>query len=113
MWIHYLLGRIFELQTDHVSLKYLFDQPSLNAGQARWLEFLSEFDFEVNHVKEKENKVVDALSRKFHVATMRLCKTNLRDQFKKVSVEDEKCIQVVGELRQGEPNQKYEGYKLE
>ena len=40
MWRHYLLGRCFELRTDHMSLNYLFDQPSLNARQDRWMEFL-------------------------------------------------------------------------
>ena len=39
MWRHYLMGRIFELRIDHCGLKYLFDQPTLNARQARWMEF--------------------------------------------------------------------------
>ena len=60
------MGRIFELRTDHCGLKYLFDQPTLNARQARWLEFLCELDFEIKHIKGKENKVADALSRKVH-----------------------------------------------
>ena len=71
MWRHYLMGRKFELRTNHCGLKYLFDQPTLNARQARWLEFLCLFDFEIKHIKGKENKVVDALSRKvreMHVA---------------------------------------------
>ena len=48
---------------DNKGLKYLLDQPKLNARQARWLAFLSEYDFEIQHIKGKENKVVDALSR--------------------------------------------------
>jgi hypothetical protein len=36
-WRHYLMGRKFELKTDHNGLKYLFDQPTLNARQSRWL----------------------------------------------------------------------------
>ena len=58
------MGRIFELRIDHCSLKYLFDQHTLNARKMRWLEFLCEFDFEIKHIKGKENKVDDALSRK-------------------------------------------------
>ena len=45
MWRHYLMGRRFELRIDHCGLKYLFDQPTLNARKARWLEILCEFDF--------------------------------------------------------------------
>jgi hypothetical protein len=62
MWRHYLLGRRFILMTDHCGLKYLFDQPRLNARQARWMVLISEFDFEIKHIKGKENKVVDACS---------------------------------------------------
>jgi hypothetical protein len=34
----------------------------LNAKKTRWLEFLSEYDFDIKHIKVKENKVVDAIS---------------------------------------------------
>ena len=70
------MGKKFELRTDHCGLKDLFDQPTLNARQARWLEFLCEFDFEIKHIKGKENKVVDALNRKvhqMHVASLSIC----------------------------------------
>jgi hypothetical protein len=40
MWRHYLMGKIFELRTDHSGLKYLFGQPTLNARKIRWLNFL-------------------------------------------------------------------------
>ena len=78
MWGHYLLGRRFEHRIDHMSLKNLFDQPRLNAKQDKWLESLCEFDFEIKHVKGKENKVADALSRKFHVVAKSICKLDLR-----------------------------------
>jgi hypothetical protein len=65
-WRHYLMGRRFELRTDHNVLKYLFDQPTLNARKIRWLEFLCEYDFDIKHIKGKENKVADALSRRVH-----------------------------------------------
>jgi hypothetical protein len=44
----------------------LLDQPTLNARQSRWLEFLCEYDFEIKHIKGKENKVVDALNKRVH-----------------------------------------------
>jgi hypothetical protein len=66
MWRHYLMGKKFELRIDHIGLKYLFEQPTLNSRQTRWLEFLSEYDFDINHIKGKEDKVVDALSIRVH-----------------------------------------------
>lgn len=49
--------------SDHIGLRYLFDQSNLNARQARWLAMISEFDFEIRYMKSKENRVADALSR--------------------------------------------------
>ena len=63
MWRYYLMGRKFLLKTENMSLKYLFDQPDLNARQSQWLSFLSEYHFNLKHIKGKENKVVDALSQ--------------------------------------------------
>ena len=60
------MGRKFLLLADNSRVKYLFNQPDLNTRQERWLAFLSEFDFEVRHIKRKENKVADALSRRVH-----------------------------------------------
>ena len=60
-----------------MSLKYLFDQPTLNVRQDRWLEFPCDFNFEIKHVNGKENKFVDALSKKFHVVSLSGCKSDL------------------------------------
>jgi hypothetical protein len=67
MWRHYLMGNKFELRIDHSGLKYLFEQPTLNARKTRWLEFLSEYDFDIKHIKGKENKFVDALNIRVHI----------------------------------------------
>eukprot|EP00253_Pinus_taeda_P027940 PITA_27940 len=59
MWRHYLIGRKFLLLTDHHSLTNYFSQPTLNARQARWVDFLSCFGFEIKHLKGKENQVAE------------------------------------------------------
>jgi hypothetical protein len=65
-WRHYLMRKIFELMKDHHGVKYLFDHPTLNSRQRRWLEFLYEYDFDINHIKGKESNVVDALNMIVH-----------------------------------------------
>jgi hypothetical protein len=57
------MGGKFELRIDHNRLKYLFGQSTLNSRKRRWSELLSKDDFDINHIKGKENKVVDSLSR--------------------------------------------------
>ena len=69
--------------SDNISLKYIFDQQNLNTRQAIWLSFLSEYDFEIQHIKGKENKVVDALSRNARlnfVAAVSTYKIDLEEQ---------------------------------
>ena len=110
------MGRKFELRTDHCGLKYLFDQPTLNARQARWLGILCEFDFEIKHIKGKENKVVDALSRKvheMHLASLSTCQPDLRKQIINLIAEDEVYMQKKDKLQQQNLEKKYEGYQLE
>ena len=105
------MGRIFDL-----SLKYLFDQPTLNARKARWLEYLCEFDFEIKHIKEKENKVADVLSKKvqeMHVASLSICQSDLRQQIVNHAAGDELYEQVKDKLQQQSLEKRYEGYKLE
>jgi hypothetical protein len=85
MWRHYLLGRKFVLMTEHCGLRCLFDQPKLNVRQARWMALLSDFDFEIKHIKGKENRVVDALSRSMktiHLAVVRTYETDVKERIR-------------------------------
>jgi hypothetical protein len=44
MWMNYLMGKRFELRTDHSGMKHIFEQATLNDRQTRWMEFLSEYN---------------------------------------------------------------------
>ena len=58
-----LQGVQFKWLTDHKGLIYLLNQKNLSGRQARWLEKISTFTFEVVYIAGSENVVADALSR--------------------------------------------------
>ncbi|GLC63225.1 hypothetical protein PLESTF_000013700 [Pleodorina starrii] len=61
-WRCYLEGRHFTLKTDHKPLTFLQGVPTLNRRQARWLEYMSRFDYTWEYLSGSLN-VADALSR--------------------------------------------------
>ena len=44
--------------TDNKGLKYMLDQPNLNARQARWIAFLSEKILKFNILKENKIRLL-------------------------------------------------------
>eukprot|EP00253_Pinus_taeda_P020750 PITA_20750 len=115
MWRHYLLGRKFLLLTDHHSLTSYFNQPTLNARQARWVDFLSGFDFEIKHLKGKENRVADALSRKMHclyeIATSKGWST-FHEEIKQVAEQDPEYQQKKRQVQEVTSHLRQQGYEL-
>lgn len=64
-WRSFLMYRQFVIRTDHHSLIYLNHVTQPNQGRlARWLDFMSQFDFVINYLPGKKNSAADALSRK-------------------------------------------------
>jgi hypothetical protein len=103
-WRHYLMGKRVELRTDHNGLKYLFDQPTLNVRQTRWFEFLSEYFFDIKHIKGKENKVANALRRRvheLHATTISMYQSDLKDRIIEASKSDLQYKKLVAKLQQG------------
>jgi hypothetical protein len=60
-----LQGTQFKWLTDHKGLTYLLNQKNLSGRQARWLEKIISFTFEVVYIAGSENIVADALSRMY------------------------------------------------
>ena len=77
LWKTYLEGQRFTVITDHASLEYIKTQHNLSRRQARWLETLQSFDFEVRYRPGKTNVVADALSRQSHLAAISTLTTQL------------------------------------
>jgi hypothetical protein len=95
------MGRRFRLLTDNGEVKYLFNQPDLNARQARWLSFLRKFDFEVRHIKGNENKVADTLSRRIHglfEMNISRAESDLEERIRTAGIDDENYTKIMEEL---------------
>lgn len=62
----YLYGRKFQILTDHQPIKFLHSKykgKDMSPRHQRWLLKLGEYDFEIEYIKGKENRVADFLSR--------------------------------------------------
>ena len=62
-WRSDLIGVPFLIYTDHKTLENFQHQKDLSRRQARWMEFLSQYDGKIVYVKGQDNSVADALSR--------------------------------------------------
>jgi hypothetical protein len=115
MWRHYLLGRIDVLMIDHSGLRYFFDQRKLNVRQARWMDLLSEFDFEIKHIKGMKNRVVDALSismKVVHLESVSDNELNIRERVKSAQETYVFFKTVTSYLKQEPTGMKYKGYQM-
>ncbi|GKF19977.1 putative reverse transcriptase domain-containing protein, partial [Tanacetum coccineum] len=72
IWRHYLYGTKCNVFIDHKSLQHILNQKELNMRQLRWLEFLSDYDYEIRYHPGKANVVADALSRKERIKLLRV-----------------------------------------
>jgi len=60
----YLLGRKFTIRTDHAALTWLRRTPEPIGQNARWLEQMEEYDFQIVHRPSTQHSNADALSRR-------------------------------------------------
>nr|GEU75719.1 reverse transcriptase domain-containing protein [Tanacetum cinerariifolium] len=72
MWRHYLYGTKCVVFTNHKSLQHILDQKELNMRQCRWLELLSDYDYEIRNHPGKANVVSDALSQNERIKPLRV-----------------------------------------
>lgn len=60
----YLCGVKFFVETDHNPLSFIHQMKNSNARILRWALSLQDYDFEISHIKGRQNQIADALSRK-------------------------------------------------
>lgn len=62
-WRGYLMGQPFTIKTDQEAIKHLLSQKITTLMQQKWLTKLLGFDYTIVYKREKDNVVVDPLSR--------------------------------------------------
>ena len=60
----YILERRFRVRTDHAALWYFYRAPNLIGQQARWLDLLGEYNFQIEYRAGSKHRNADALSRR-------------------------------------------------
>jgi hypothetical protein len=79
------------------------------------MEFLSEYDFDIKHIKGKENKFVDALSRRVHIMHATIFSMHQSDLKRRILdglVTDQHYLQVKENLQKGDVQQKIKEYEI-
>jgi hypothetical protein len=62
-WEDKLVGYRTHAITDHKALEFFKTQSMLSHRQRRWMDYMSQFNFDIMYVKGELNKVADCLSR--------------------------------------------------
>jgi hypothetical protein len=65
LWRPYLLGKLFQIKTDHQNLKYFLEQCISSQKQQKWVTKLFGYDYEIIYKNGKDNVVANVLSRKY------------------------------------------------
>ena len=118
-WRQYLEGNNFDIYTDHYSLQFIKTQSQVTKLQARWLEKLADFDFNLYYKPGRTNIVADALSRKpyLNVIDTNTITYDLKDELKKELKEDTNFKDIYEKLQNNEEikeeeEHRYKHYKL-
>ena len=106
---HFVLGRKFEVLTDHKPLQWLQSHTD-NPRICRWALSVQEFDFKITHISGKSNQVADALSRKV-CTTQRNFHISREDV--KNSQKNDPTIKRIFQAKQahGAPNRELNGFE--
>ena len=83
----YLLRGSFLVNTDHIALKYWQRFKNPEGQMARWLDFMSQFDMEIQHKPGKSIGHADGLSRKYEECVLRGHKKCFCDRFNDLEYE--------------------------
>src|ERR1700722_19178283 len=68
-WENKLIGNRLNVITDHRALVFFKTQRQLSSCQMQWMEYLSQFNYDIQYIKGTSNKVADSLARYYQSDT--------------------------------------------
>lgn len=96
IWRYNLYRVMCEICTDHESLKYYFTQKELNMRQKRSLEFVTDYDCDINYHSRKANVIANTLSHKhvgYYVSLIKR-QVKLQEDLKSLDIKILVCEQI-------------------
>ncbi|KZV16853.1 hypothetical protein F511_09784 [Dorcoceras hygrometricum] len=87
--------------TDNVATSYFQTQKKLSPKQARWQDFLAEFDYELQYKPGRVNVVADALSRKSELAAISIAQGHIKDLIKEGLAHDPQAQTLLAYIKDG------------
>jgi hypothetical protein len=63
-WRHYIILKKFFLYSENQDLQFITRQEKLNQIHAKWVEFMHNFTFFINHISGSAKKFANALSKR-------------------------------------------------
>jgi hypothetical protein len=100
-WCTDLLGYTFEVWTDHKTLEHFNTQRDLSRRQARWMEFLSQYDACIRYLPGDQNTVADALSQLPDTETTTIASIFAQTRGRKIRTGFELEDAILDEVKQG------------
>lgn len=100
-----MLGAKFVVKTENIATSYFQTQKKLTPKQARWQDFLAEFDYTLEYKPGKANVVADDLSRKGELAAISTIKGDLPTRINDGLVQDPTAWALVKLAEQGKTRQ--------
>ena len=108
-WNAYLLGRPFQIKTNHESLKFLLNQKTNTHAQQLWVMKMMGYDYTVIFKKSANNMVADAFSRlpMVELKAISVFSTDLFQRIKQSWIQDPAMVHLLHKVKNGKANTKY------